>query len=164
MTPTSSTDFPIFASGNIFLLTVNGLSGNKAARCNYSPFTTPFTMSVFMRRGTNNVAQLVTFTYRTIWANYDLLTGQTGNVSANVIARMTPWRDGWFKCTVTASSTTASALVMFIVSSASYIRIETNTLATSIYVAGAQAEAEVSATSYIPTTAAAVTRAADDFE
>ncbi len=35
---------------------------------------------------------------------------------------------------------------------------------TSIYIAGAQVEAGVSATSYITTTTAPVTRAADDFE
>jgi hypothetical protein len=50
------------------------------------------------------------------------------------------------------------------VTSATSPRAETNTLITSIYVAGSQAEAGVSATSYIPTTTVAVARAADDFE
>ncbi len=65
---------------------------------------------------------------------------------------------------MTSSSTTATAFVIFIVNSATSPRVETNTLTTSIYVAGAQAEPGVSATSYIPTTTVAVTRAADDFE
>ncbi len=61
-------------------------------------------------------------------------------------------------------STTASAFVIFMVTSATSPRAETNTLTTLIYVAGAQAEAGVSTTSYIPTTTVAATRAADDFE
>ncbi len=65
---------------------------------------------------------------------------------------------------MTSSSTTATPFVIFMVNSATSPRVETNTLTTSTYVAGAQAEAGVSATSYIPTTTAAVTRAADDFE
>ena len=65
---------------------------------------------------------------------------------------------------MTASSTTATAMVVFIVNSATSARAESNTLTTSIFVAGAQAEAGVSSTSYIPTTTAPVTRAADDFE
>jgi hypothetical protein len=65
---------------------------------------------------------------------------------------------------MTSSSTTATAFIIFMVNSATSPRGETNTLTTSIYVAGARAEAGVSATSYIPTTTVAVTRAADDFE
>ncbi len=65
---------------------------------------------------------------------------------------------------MTSSSTTATAFVIFMVTSTTSPRGETNTLTTSIYVAGAQAEAGVSATSYIPTTTAAVTRAVDNFE
>ncbi len=112
------------------LITGNGVSGNKVAGCTFTPFTTPFTISVFMRRGSNNFAQLAPYTDTTIWANYDLLRGQTGNVSSNGIATIAPWRDGWFRCTMTASSTTAIALVIFMVTSAPSPRAETNT---SIY-------------------------------
>jgi hypothetical protein len=147
-----------------FLLTENGVNGKKVAGCSFTPFTTPFTMSIFMRRGSNSFAQIASYTDTTIWVNYDLLMGQTGTASANVIATMTPWRDGWFMYIMTTSSTTATALVIFIVSSTTSPRAEANTLTTSIYVAGAQAEAGLTAISYIPTTAAPVTRAVDDFE
>ncbi len=55
-------------------------------------------------------------------------------------------------------------MVIFMVTSTTSPRVETNTLTKSIYAAGAQAEAGVSTTSYIPMTTAAVIRAADDFE
>ncbi len=63
ITATSSPDFPIFASGNVFLLTENGVSGNKVAGCTFIPFTTPFTISIFMRRGSNNFDQLASYNY-----------------------------------------------------------------------------------------------------
>ncbi len=71
-TATSSSDFPIFASEHVFLLTGNGASGTKAASCNFTQFTTHFTMSIFMRRSTNNFVQLETFNDTTIWANFNL--------------------------------------------------------------------------------------------
>ncbi len=63
-----------------------------------------------------------------------------------------------------SSSTTANAIAIFIVSSAISPRAEINTLATSIYAAGAQVDVVLSATSYISTTTAPVTRAVDNFE
>ncbi len=53
---------------------------------------------------------------------------------------------------------------VFLVSSATSVRGESNTLFTNIYIAGPQMEACATVSTYIPTGAAAVTRAADDFE
>ncbi len=66
------------------------MSGTKVAGYTFTPFITPFTMAVFMRHGYNNFAQLASFDDTTIFSNYDLLMGQTGNISANVIDIMTP--------------------------------------------------------------------------
>ncbi len=63
-----------------------------------------------------------------------------------------------------ASATTSTALVIFMVTSATSPRAETNTPTTSIYVAGALVEGGVFATSYTPTTTAHVTGAVDLFE
>ena len=53
---------------------------------------------------------------------------------------------------------------VFLVGSATSIRGASNTLTTSVYVAGAQTEEGTFATSYIPTTTAAATRTVDDYE
>ncbi len=72
--------------------------------------------------------------------------------------------DGSDALLLTSSSTTANGMIIASVSSVTAGRAEIDTRTTSIYIAGAQVKAVVSATSYIPTTTAPATRAADDFE
>jgi hypothetical protein len=99
----SSSIFPIFTSENVLLLSGSVVSGTKVTSCNFPPFSTTFTMSVFMRRGTHNSAQIASYIDTTIFANFDLLNGVVSNQSASVSATIIPWRDGWYRCTLTSA-------------------------------------------------------------
>ncbi len=62
---------------------------------------------------------------------------------------------------MTTSSKTSNDMIIVIVTSATACRAQTNRLTTSIHIAGAQVEEGTFATSYIPTTAFALTRGGD---
>jgi hypothetical protein len=161
-TVTNTADFPIFASGGVFLFTGDRTSNFKSVARAFTPLTTR-TMSVYLRRNTNNFAQIMNSGGDpTIFANFDLLTGVVGSKGAGAMsATLILWRDGWYRCTLTTTVSAANAMNVLLVSSATAIRAEINTLATFIYTAGAQVEEGTVATSYISTTTAAVTRAGD---
>jgi hypothetical protein len=156
---TASTDLPIFASEVVCQITTNGTSGSKFFRRGFVCNATLRTVSVYFRRGTNNSARLCFAGDNTNFANFNLLTGTIGSRSAAVKSTMIPWRDGWYRCTMTFTLSTAVELAICIVSSATSIRAEVNTLNTNIYVAGARIEDGSFPTSYISTTTAVVTRA-----
>jgi hypothetical protein len=100
----------------VWLVTANG-SGAKNFRRAFPVSSTLRTVSIFLRRGTNNFAQLCFSGDVTNFANYDLLTGTIGSLSDAVTSTMIPWRDGWYRCTMTYTSPTATGLFISIVSS-----------------------------------------------
>jgi len=158
-TVTDSTDFPIFANEGVFLLTNDGTSGGKGVISFLTSSSATRTLSVYLRRGTNHFAQILTGRDLTCFANYDLLNGVVGSIRASTLtSAIIPWRDRWLRCTMTISSSTSNSMNVYLVSSAAASRREFKTLNTTIYVAGAQIEEGTFATSYIPTTIAAVLR------
>jgi hypothetical protein len=55
---TTSTDFPIFSNEGVWLITANGTSGHKHTIRGITQHITPRTASVYLRRGSNNFAQI----------------------------------------------------------------------------------------------------------
>lgn len=128
----------------------------------------PYTLSAFFKAGTSTFAQLVLgngFDTTNFYANFDIVNGVLGTVGSSVTAKIQKFPNGWFRCSIMGTalaSVTANAAFAHANNIASYPRLGTYTGTTnnfSIY--GAQFELGPFITSYIPTTAAAATRAVD---
>ena len=117
------------------------------------------TISVFAKAGTNNFLQLFFGGVNPPYANYDLSTGVIGSTGTGVTASIEEFPNGWFRCILSTTNTSAVGPSFCLVTSSTSPRAESNTLSTSVYLWGAQAEVGSFPTSYIPTPATFTSRA-----
>jgi hypothetical protein len=142
---------------NAFIFTADGTSTpHYIVQATFTAGPASRTFSIYLKAGTNNFAQLMFGTDTAPFANFNLSTGVIGTVGTNATASMISVGNGWYRCIVTTTSTTATHPYVVIVSSNTSVRFETNSLATTIYAFGGQYELSSTANTYIPTTTTAV--------
>lgn len=126
--------------------------------------TTAYTFSVYAKANTRLGVYLRIITATTVaQAAFNLQTGAI-NSNASGSATITALANGWYRCTVTGTTdgTTATCYAnLQSTASEAGIGSYTGDGTSGLYVWGAQLEAGAFATSYIPTTTASATRAAD---
>jgi hypothetical protein len=142
---------------------------NRNATTSITSGTTITASCFFKAHGTNNFAQLViggfTFSPASPFANFNLSGNgaiTTGTYSSAFIQN---YGNGWYRCGLTATAaangTNNLAIVPIIASGTARNPTFAGDGVNGVYAWGAQVETGSVATSYIPTTTAAVTRNAD---
>ena len=136
----------------------------------YTTFTsvsgTTYTGSYFVKAGTHRYVQLLgPGAIFTQWANFDLQTG-TRTAGTTGFGAIQAVGNGWYRISLSAAAASSSSVARI-----SLALIESGTAAraagftgdgySGIFIWGAQLEAGAFPTSYIPTVASQVTRAAD---
>ncbi len=121
--------------------------------------TGTYTASVYGKFNTLKWLKLdAVYTTPAASAFFDLQNGVIGNTSG-CTANITSVGNGWYRCSITYTTNAASA--RFSIYGTDTNGVSSGTAGTNFYIWGAQLEQGSSATSYIPTTSAAVTRQAD---
>ena len=135
---------------------------------------TIYTASAFFKQGTGNAGRYVQIAWPAIrfaantFANFDLQLGTVALVTGSTVtAGIENYGNGWYRCRCTntciSTGTGANGISIALIETSGATRIPTFTGTTTdiLYGWGAQTEIGSIATSYIPTTTAAVTRNAD---
>ena len=133
--------------------------GSHAVLQSYPALTGGRVASIFAKSGTHDYIQLSFNGDATPFANFDLDTGVVGTTGSNQTASIVSVGNGWYRCIMYTSSTTATNFYLQVVDSSSSARQQNWTaLGTeTVYLWGAQLEQRDAVTSYTATTTQPIT-------
>jgi hypothetical protein len=113
------------------------------------------TTSIFAKKGTLDWILMVDSAGSAGRAWFNLANGTIGTVTGGWVAKIEPFKDGWYRCILQNPSAT---IFGFQIGASTGDNVVTPATTGNIYIYGAQLEAQRYASSYIPTTSATVTR------
>lgn len=116
-----------------------------------------YTFSIFLKAGGYGFGRL---RIGGIGATFNLTTGAVSSTDTGIVSSIQSYGNGWYRCIISKAASIANEIVRVnILQSGSGDFAGNGT--SGIYIFGSQYELGASATSYIPTTTAAITRGAD---
>lgn len=124
------------------------------------PVNDVYTFSAFFKKGEYNFGQLRFGSSSANGCVFDLENGSIAIKGASVTAEITPFANGWYRCSIAKTLTAATNSFMVAVNESGDFAGWAGDDTSGIYIANAQLELG-GITSYIPTAGAAVTREVD---